>query len=122
MFIMCQIGQLLEKGYDVNLKYSCLIIKQDHGYPISEVRMSKYRMFALNIAHDLPKCLNVVINDKNWLWHMRLGHLHFKGLKLLLKENMLKRLLYLVHPNEVCECRIIGKNARTNFAKETSPL
>ncbi|XP_028066576.1 uncharacterized protein LOC114269456 [Camellia sinensis] len=59
------IGQLLEKGYDISMKDCHLTIKDSHGNLIARVRMSKNRMFALNIQHDAAKCLSAIIKDKD---------------------------------------------------------
>ena len=76
-------GQLLKKGYDISMKDCHLTIQDNHGNLIARVRMSKNRMFALNIQHDATKCLSAIIKDKDWLWHLRFGHLNFGSLKLL---------------------------------------
>jgi hypothetical protein len=34
-------------------------------------------MFPLNIQYDAAKCLSVITNSEEWLWHLRLGHLNF---------------------------------------------
>ena len=60
-------------------------------------------MFSLNIQHDAMKCLNAIVKDKAWLWHLRFGHLKFSGLKLSSMKNMVKGLSYIYHPKEVCE-------------------
>ena len=57
--------QLLEKGYDISMKNCHLTIKDNHGNLIGRVRMSKNRMFALNIQHDATKCLSAIIKDKD---------------------------------------------------------
>lgn len=61
------LGQLLEKGYDISLKNLYLTIKDACGNLIANVKMSKSRMFSLNIQHDAIKCLDVVVKDKAWL-------------------------------------------------------
>ncbi|XP_022852676.1 uncharacterized protein LOC111374254 [Olea europaea var. sylvestris] len=119
---LLSLGQLLEKRYDISLKDSHLIIKDDRGYPIFQVRMSKNRMFALNIPHDSPKCLSAIINDNNWLWHLRLGDLSFEGLKLLSKKKMLKWLSNIDHSNEACESCVLGKHARTNLQRRQKDM
>ncbi|XP_028059983.1 uncharacterized protein LOC114263618 [Camellia sinensis] len=111
-------GQLLEKGYDINMKDCYLTIKDNHGNLIALVRMSKNRMFALNIQHDAVKCLSAIIKDKDWPWHLRFGYLNFGSLKLLSRKNMAKGLPHIAHTNEVCESCILGKHRRTSFAKE----
>ncbi|GMQ07023.1 hypothetical protein CsSME_00051392 [Camellia sinensis var. sinensis] len=120
-------GQLLEKGYNVSMKDCHLTIKDNHGNLIAQARMSKNRMFALNTQHDVLKCLSAIIKDKDWLWHLRFGHLNFGSLKLLSSKNMVKRLPHIAHTNEVCKSCILGKHHRTSFAKEvkwraTKPL
>ncbi|XP_028110126.1 uncharacterized protein LOC114308681 [Camellia sinensis] len=60
--------QLLEKGYDINMKDCHLTIKGSHGNLIARMRMSKNRMFALNIQHDVAKCLSAIIKDEDKDW------------------------------------------------------
>lgn len=117
---LLSLGQLLEKGFNISLKDSRLTISDDRGIPISQVQMSKNRMFTLNIPHDSPKCLSAIALDKSWLWHLRLGHLNFDGLRLLSKKKMLKWLPSIDHPNEVCESCVLGKHTRTNFTRQSS--
>ena len=82
------LGQLLEKGYDISMKNLSLSIKDACDNLIANVKMSKNRMFSLNIQHDAMKCLNAIVKDKAWLWHLRFGHLNFSGVKLLSRKNM----------------------------------
>ncbi|CAL5332754.1 unnamed protein product [Camellia sinensis] len=100
-------GQLLEKGYAISMNDCHLTIKDNHGNLIARVRMSKNRMFALNIQHDVVKCLSAIIKDKDWLWHLRFGHLNFGSLKLLSSMNMVKGLSHIAHTNEICESCIL---------------
>ena len=75
--------QLLEKGYEVNMKNRCLWLKDQSGNLIAKVYMSKNRMFLLNLKTIEVKCLRVDVRDKSWRWHMRFGHLNFGALKFL---------------------------------------
>ncbi|XP_058198441.1 uncharacterized protein LOC131313960 [Rhododendron vialii] len=88
------------------------------GKLITQVQMAKNRMFPLTILHDTPKCLNAIINDKDWIWHLRYGHLNFESLKLLANKKMVKGLPHIQRPNEVCESCILGKQHRNNFGKQ----
>ena len=112
------LGQLLEKGYDISMKNLHLTIKDARGNLIANVEMSKNRMFPLNIQHDAMRCLNAIIKDDSWLWHLRLGHLNFGGLKLLSSKKMVKGLPYIDHPDELCEGCILGKHHRLSFSRE----
>ncbi|GMP36892.1 hypothetical protein CsSME_00008847 [Camellia sinensis var. sinensis] len=75
------IGQLLEKGYDISMKDCHLTVKDNHGNLIA-------------------RCLSAIIKDKDWLWHLRFGHLNFGSLKLLSSKNMVKGLPHIAHTNE----------------------
>ena len=57
------LGQLLEKGYDIHLKDCNLFLRDDKGNLIIKVRMSKNRMFPLNIQNDVAKCLKACHKD-----------------------------------------------------------
>lgn len=112
------LGQLLEKGFDISMKDSYLTINDARGNLVAHVKMSKNRLFALNMKHDMMKCLKAIVKDESWLWHLRLGHLNFGGLKLLSTKNMVKGLPHIDHPDEVCEGCILGKHHRPSFSKE----
>jgi hypothetical protein len=114
------LGQLLEKDYDIHLKdHSCLI--RDHqNNLIAKVPITRNRMFLLNIHNDVTKCLKACYRDSSWLWHLRLGHLNFGGLKLLAKTKMVRGLPSIEHPNQLCEGCLFGKQSRKSFPKEAS--
>ncbi|KAI9173958.1 hypothetical protein LWI28_009353 [Acer negundo] len=64
------LGQLLEKGYHISLQNMQLTITDARGKLVTRVQMTKNRMLPLAIHHDMPKCLTVIINNKDWLWHL----------------------------------------------------
>ena len=60
------LGQLLERGYEVQMKDDTLFLRLQNKL-IARVLMSKNRMFTLNINHVVEKCLSVCMRDNNWL-------------------------------------------------------
>ncbi|KAG9450495.1 hypothetical protein H6P81_010460 [Aristolochia fimbriata] len=112
---LISVGQLLEKGYDIHLKDGRLSIRNKNGELIAKVDMAKNRLFTLNIEAASMKCLKSVLKDNLWLWHLRFGHLGFTGLKLLLKEKMVKGLPEIDHPDQLCEGCMKGKQHRLPF-------
>jgi len=103
------LGQLLEKVYEINMKDSCLSIKDGNNYIITKVPMSRNKMFWLNIQNDVAKCLKAYYNDASWLWHLRFGHLNFGSLSLMSKQNMVRGLPSINHPDQLCEGCLLGK-------------
>ncbi|KAK2973657.1 hypothetical protein RJ640_017029 [Escallonia rubra] len=84
-------SQLLEKGYDIHRKDIRIYLRDDRGSLIALVPMSSNRMFLMNIHLYAPKCLKACFDNQSWLWHLRLGHLNFEGLKLLSTMNMQRK-------------------------------
>ncbi|GAU10148.1 hypothetical protein TSUD_420080, partial [Trifolium subterraneum] len=114
------LGQLLEKGYDIQLKNNNLSIRDHSNKFIAKVPMSRNRMFVLNIQNDVAQCPKMCHKEESWLWHLRFGHINFGGLELLSKKEMVRGLPYINHPNQVCERCLLGKQFKMSFPKESS--
>lgn len=61
----------------------------------------------------LAKC-----EDKNWLWHTRLGHANFKALTMMSETNMAHGLLKIIQPKEVCKGCFIAKQTKRGFPQQ----
>ncbi|KAJ7959769.1 Retrovirus-related Pol polyprotein from transposon TNT 1-94 [Quillaja saponaria] len=120
------LGQLLEKSYEIHMKDKNLWLRDQDANLIAKVSMTRNKMFILNLQNDGAKCLKMCAKDSTWRWHMRLGHLNFRGLKNLGEKKMVYGLPFIDHPNQLCEACLIGKHARKSFPKEatraTEPL
>lgn len=76
-------------------------------------------MFSIDIAKGEYTCLNAIVNNESWLWHLHFGHfLNFRSLKMLAKGNMVKILLDIQHQEQLCEACVIGKSHRLPFLGE----
>ena len=53
--------------------------------------MLENTLFPLTLVSANMHALKATIDD-SWLWHQRYGHLHFQGLSLLHKNDMLRGL------------------------------
>ena len=113
------LGQLLEKGYNIHMKNCSLFIRDGKRDLIAKVKMSKNRMFPLNIQNDVAKCLKACYKDASWLWNLRFGHLNFGGLELLSKKEMVRGLPCINHPNQLYEGCLLGEQFRKIFSKES---
>ena len=47
--------------------------------------------------------------DDYWLWHLSFGHIHFDGMKILQKNDMVKGFPLIKEPTSTCGCCIHGK-------------
>jgi len=117
---LLNVGQLMEKGYTLFMNNCYLTITDYNGRLIAYVKMSKNKMFHLNIQYDAVKCLSAITNNEERLWHLRLGHLNFTSLKMLASKKMVKGMPYIDHPNEVCESCVLSKHHKSSFAKEVN--
>jgi len=112
-------GKLLEKGYDIHMNES-LSIKDEKNNLITKVPMSRNRMFFLNIQNDIAKCLKACYNDASWLWHLRVRNLNFGSLSLMEKQNMVRGLPSINHPDQLCQRCFLRKQFRMSFPKEST--
>ena len=122
MFIMflknniLSLGQLLEKGYDVEMKDMTLSIRDKNKTLISHVKMARNRMFPLHLSiFDQSNCFKADIEDISTLWHLRYAHLNFEALKLLEKYNMVTGMPKIDRPAKLCEVCVMGKQERKPF-------
>jgi len=80
--------------------------------------MARNQMYKLNLRSIQEKCLQVYIEDKTLLWHLRFGHLHYGGLKELAKKNMVHRLPNMDYEGKFCEECVLNKHVRTSFPEK----
>jgi len=69
-------------------------------------------MFKVNLKKIQEKCLQVNMEDKAWLWHLRFGHLHYGGLNELAKKKMVHGLLNMDYIKKFCEGCVLSKQVR----------
>ncbi|KAL4278845.1 hypothetical protein GQ457_03G040090 [Hibiscus cannabinus] len=109
------LGQLLEKGYEVQMKNHSLSLKNKKGELVVQVDMTRNRLFTIDIESGEVKCMKTSVKDDSWLWHLRYAHLGFSGLKLLSKAKMVNGLPEINLPIQLCEACIKGKQHRQRF-------
>ncbi|XP_074351350.1 uncharacterized protein LOC141690452 [Apium graveolens] len=112
------LGQLTEKGYSIFLKDRLLHLKDNQGRLVARAEMERNRMYKLNLRSIREKCLQVNVEDKASLWHLRFGHLHHGGLKELTKKNMVHGLPNMDYEGNFCEECVLSKHVRTPFQKK----
>ncbi|RDX99263.1 hypothetical protein CR513_17702, partial [Mucuna pruriens] len=68
---------------------------------ILKAPLSKNKTFKIGIQIGESHCLAVVVEDQNWLCHLRFGHLNVRSLSLLKKKGMVHGLPFIEPPKEV---------------------
>ncbi|GJV24619.1 retrovirus-related pol polyprotein from transposon TNT 1-94 [Tanacetum coccineum] len=114
------LGQLMEKGYSVLMKNGKLLLKNREGSFRALVNMCKNRTFKLDLNSVGEKCFRSDLTDKESVWHIRFGHLHFNGLKELARKNMVHGLPNLNYDDHFCEDCVLGKQTWTSFPRNAN--
>ena len=81
--------------------------------------MSKNNIFPLHLDGE-QHAFKASLEDKNWLWHQRYGHLNFRSLNYLSNKNLVDGLPQIRGIDEICESCIFGKQHRDVFPKRTA--
>ena len=96
---------------------ACVIKDKKSGQTMINIHMTKNKMF----PHEVSNVENfaLVVGTKNdlELWHLRYGHLNFKGLQLLGQKGMILG-LPKIGSFDLCEGFIYGKQSRRSFPIE----
>lgn len=112
---LLSVGQLLEKGYVMNLKDKMMKVCDPKGRLVLKAPLSKNRTFQVPIQILEHKWLATSVSKNEWLWHHRYGHLNFKDLSLLQRSGMVTGLPHIQQPSELCEECLESKLPRSSF-------
>ncbi|KAL0327845.1 UNVERIFIED_CONTAM: hypothetical protein Scaly_2217100 [Sesamum calycinum] len=104
------VGQMMEKGYTLHFGGdSCTIYdNKDKTLKIAEVRMKEHRCFPIHLQY-MGRTAMKAQEDQSWLWHRRLGHFNFQGLKILHQKKMMTDLPQIQAVEGACEACLQGK-------------
>ena len=112
------LGQLLEKGYSIFMEKKIMFLKDKNGSTIAQIEMSQNRMFKLNLRNIQETCIQVKIHDKATLWHRRVGHLHYGGVKEMSNKGIVHGIPSMDFSGNFCEDCVLGKQIRNSFQKK----
>ncbi|KAK4381808.1 Retrovirus-related Pol polyprotein from transposon TNT 1-94 [Sesamum angolense] len=115
------VGQMMEKGYTLHFGGdSCTIYdNKDKTLQIAEVRMKEYRCFPIHLQY-MGRTAMKAQEDQSWLWHRRLDHFNFQGLKILHQKKMMTDLPQIQAVEGACEACLQGKQHKKSFPSGTS--
>ena len=75
--ISINIGQLIEKGFSMNLHQGILELYGRKHRKVLKTPLSAHRTFQVTIGTLKSQCLSAKFEmTDSWIWHMRYGHLN----------------------------------------------
>ncbi|KAC9449885.1 hypothetical protein E3N88_45811 [Mikania micrantha] len=119
---LLSVGQLMKAGYRLSFdEDKCTITHKQTGDIMSVIWRSSNNLFPLDVSRPRSrlnsKALTVTSENESLLWHLRFGHLHEKGLKMLSQQEMVHG-LPSIKQWPTCEGCMLGKQTRKPFPKD----
>jgi hypothetical protein len=99
---LLSVGKLQQKNLSIVFKDNVCKLFNDEKGLILTTEMTPNRMYIVRATILLPKCLQIIAADQSKLWHHIYAHLSTKGLKTLIKKQMVKGLPNLKDNEEKC--------------------
>jgi len=113
------LGQLEEAGCDVRLHNGKLTVVDSEGVLIISAPRTSNGLYTLKNAVVPPMCLYMNLEDQNWLWHARFGHLNFRALRDLARKEMVEGMPIVDQVEQVCDGCTLGKQHRKPFPQQS---
>src|ERR1044072_6323779 len=118
MHNILSISPLADNGYDVifNQK-SCKVISQKDASTLFNGKRKNniYKIRISDLERQNTKCL-LSINEEQWVWHRRLGHVSLRKISQLNKLELVRGLPNLKYSSEaLCEACQKGKFSKRSF-------
>jgi hypothetical protein len=115
------VSQMCDQGHKVTF-YSkkCEIRKEGSRKLIATIARTSSNIYALSEIRNEKCCLGK--EDESWLWHRRMGHIHFDNLFKVSKREAVREIPQFTKPtNTLCKHCQQGKKTKARFkSKEYS--
>ncbi|RDX99778.1 hypothetical protein CR513_17122, partial [Mucuna pruriens] len=118
---LLSMGQFQEKGLAIliqNGKYKVYHLERGQ---IIEIDMKGNRMFVLSatMVSINSTCFQTELEHDSQLWHSRLGHLSYNGLRILSSKQMVNGLPSITTPRNLCMYCLPGKQHRNSTPRKS---
>jgi hypothetical protein len=118
MHNLLSISQLSDNGYDVIFnQMSCKVVNQKDGSVLFNGKRKNniYKIRLSDLKNQNVKCL-LSVNEEQWVWHRRLGHVSLRRISQLNKLGLVRGLPNLKYSSDaLCEACQRGKFSKTSF-------
>ncbi|GJT67151.1 ribonuclease H-like domain-containing protein [Tanacetum coccineum] len=131
-FNLFSVSQMCDKkNYVLFTDSECLVLSPNFKLPDENQILLKIprqdNMYSFDMKNIVPKdsltCLVAkATSEESMLWHRRLGHINFKNINKLVKENLVRDLpLKRFENDQTCVACLKGKQHRASSSYEHSP-
>jgi hypothetical protein len=123
---LLSVSQMCDQGHKVTFdSQKCEIRKEGSWKLVATAARTSSNIYVLSEIGNEKCCLGK--EDESWLWHRRMGHMHFDNLVKVNKREAVREMPHITKPtNSLCKHCQQGKQTKTRFkSKEystTKPL
>jgi hypothetical protein len=118
---LLSVSQVCDQGHKLTF-YSkkCEIRKEGSGKLVSTAARTSNNIYVLSENENEKCCLGK--EDESWIWHRRMGHMHFDNLVKFRKREAVREMPQITKPtNTLCKHCQQGNQTKTRFkSKEHS--
>jgi len=82
---------------------------------LAKVHRGPSRLYVLEVTIARPVCWAAHAKEDAWLWHARFGHVNFRALRKMGREELVCGMPLLDQPDQLCDACLAGKHKRTPF-------
>jgi transposase InsO family protein len=118
---LLSVSQMCDQGHKVTLdSQKCEIRREGSGKLVGTAARTSNNIYVLSEIGNEKCCLGK--EDEIWLWHRRMGHMHFDNLVKVSKREAVREMPQITKPtNTLCKHCQQGKKTKTKFkSKEYS--
>jgi transposase InsO family protein len=118
---LLSVSQMCDQGHKVTFdSQKCEIRKEGSGKLVGTAARTSNNIYVLSEIGNEKCCLGK--EDESWLWHRRMGHMHFDNLVKVSKREAVREMPQITKPtNTLCKHCQQGKQTKTRFkSKEYS--
>lgn len=102
------------------MKDDYLTLQDPNGRFLVKVPRSSNRLYKIRLKIGKPACLLAKLDEDQWKWHARLGHVSFKTVKTMASSDMVLGLPSIKGEKQMCDSCLVGKQTHQSFPKATN--
>jgi hypothetical protein len=115
---LVSLGQLTEFGCKVEMDDDVLeVFEKNPRRLLLKVQRSSNKLYRVDLKLADSECLMGSVEELEWLWHGRLGHVNFRTLKMVGDREMVGGVPVISQPDKLCHPCLAGNRHDNHFQK-----